>query len=102
MLAKFRVSLWTVRTSAIIANGLQSFDLRADSMPLNGSKIAESSKIFECWEILSVLINTYHSGQDADCLTLQQIWKDLPYSIGIFCGMDFKNSLFEGILLKKD
>jgi NADH dehydrogenase/NADH:ubiquinone oxidoreductase subunit G len=61
-----------------------------------------SKNIFECWEILSLLMNTYHFGENADYLTLEQIWKDLPHSIEIFSNIDFKNLPLEGILLKKD
>ncbi|MDR2435790.1 MAG: molybdopterin-dependent oxidoreductase [Puniceicoccales bacterium] len=58
-----------------------------------------SKNIFECWEILSLLMNTYRFGESADYLTLEQIWKDLPHSIEIFSGVDFRNLPLEGILL---
>ncbi|MDR3274072.1 MAG: molybdopterin-dependent oxidoreductase [Puniceicoccales bacterium] len=61
-----------------------------------------SKNVFECWEILSLLMNTYYYGEKADYLTLDQIWKDLPYIIADFKDVDFHNVPLDGFFLKKD
>jgi hypothetical protein len=60
-----------------------------------------SKEIFECWEILALLGNTYYLGKCADYLVMEQIWKDLPHFAEIFSDVDFYNVPPDGILLKK-
>jgi hypothetical protein len=60
-----------------------------------------SKKIFECWEILSLLMNTYYFGENADYLTLEQIWKDLPCVIEKFSDIDFREVPLCGAFFKK-
>jgi NADH-quinone oxidoreductase subunit G len=60
-----------------------------------------SEKIFECWEILALIGNTYYFGESNDYLTTEQIWKDLPYFTEIFKDIDFNGIPPDGILLKK-
>ncbi|MDR0679991.1 MAG: (2Fe-2S)-binding protein [Puniceicoccales bacterium] len=61
-----------------------------------------SKKIFECWEILSLLMNTYYFGENADYLTLEQIWKDLSYVVENFSDIDFSEMSPDGVFLKKE
>jgi NADH-quinone oxidoreductase subunit G len=60
-----------------------------------------SKFIFECWEILSILANIYHHSEENENLTIDQIWKDLSYTVDCFKNIDFNNVELDGILIKK-
>lgn len=57
--------------------------------------------VLECWEVLSLLLNTYFRGVEDEYLTLQQIWHDLSYTVQIFNNINFKDIPLNGLILKK-
>jgi NADH-quinone oxidoreductase subunit G len=60
-----------------------------------------TKNILECWEILSLIMNTYSHGDTSDYLTIDQIWKDLPQISECFAAIDFASLPSDGIFLKK-
>jgi hypothetical protein len=60
-----------------------------------------AKNILECWEVLSLLMNTYSYGASSDYLTIDQIWQDLPNASELFTGINFSDLPLNGIFLKK-
>ncbi|MDR1255531.1 MAG: molybdopterin-dependent oxidoreductase [Puniceicoccales bacterium] len=63
---------------------------------------APSKSILECWEILSLIMNTHNREKTADYLTREEIWKDLSNFIEVFRDINFSEVPLNGLLLKKD
>ena len=58
--------------------------------------------IWECWAVLSLIMNTCSQSQKPNYAKIEEIWESLPGFAEIFDGIDFNNIPLDGILLKKN